>query len=599
MTFTSIKSLKEFYNYIDANVFNHADAIKLDIDIKTLNDSNKYRINLITDCLKYTIQTGKAIPLFTDSNGNCYPNISILNENDIHYLSEYIDISANIYIKAKLNHLIFIISKCNNKINFAESAIDDYIELFEKYNNEQNDKWSEMAYVFDNLTDLVFKVNYKINEIKLLSVNIVQHSNQKVLIRNAAEFLIKKVQKKKFNKEVLSGFVKIFKHHIKKSKENINWIENFIILGRKVSKIQNGNLIQWDLLQAKAYENEMKNIQKRNNQEMLVASWCKDAIKYYKKAKNEKKANSLFKQYNNLCKNINYASIKTPAYNLQDDIKKIENYINNANNIDVLHQLIYGFIPNFNNNKVSAEKIISDFHLTSSFSTVYSDIYGQAVGYADTDEEKFKYQLWNIYSFNFHFYSIILFKYIQYALKLNKLSANLVLEHLKTTWLGEKRKKHLSNNQIIEYQWLEHIEEIIISYFDKQYKYIQDSNYRLKYINEVDSITLKIEGILRDLVDIAHIQNFQVRKFSEDAKGRQISNWKSINELLWNSNIFNILSEDDVWFMRYLLTDWLNLRNNIAHCLIHNPYQEQYYYGFQWLLIIVLRLSMYLQSNNK
>ena len=49
---------------------------------------------------------------------------------------------------------------------------------------------------------------------------------------------------------------------------------------------------------------------------MLVASWCKDAIKYYKKAKNEKKANSLFKQYNNLCKNINYASIKTPAYNL-------------------------------------------------------------------------------------------------------------------------------------------------------------------------------------------------------------------------------------------------------------------------------------------
>ena len=251
----------------------------------------------------------------------------------------------------------------------------------------------------------------------------------------------------------------------------------------------------------------------------------------------------------------------------------------------------------FKNNKKCAEKNTSEFHLTNLFSATYSDIYGQVVGYADTDEEKFKHELWNIYGIDFQLNSILLFNYIQYAIKVNKLSANLILEHLKTTWLGDNIRKPLPDNKILEYQWLEHIKGPIISYFEKQQKYIKDNNYRLMYINEVDSLTLKIEGILRDIVDIANIKNFPVRKFIEDTKGRQISNWKSINELLWDSNMFNILTEDDVWFMRYLMTDSLDLRNNIAHCLILNPYQEQYYYGFQWLLIILLRLSLFVKTN--
>ena len=598
MTVTVIKSIEEFYNYIDANVFRHTDVINLQIDIDTLNNSDKYKINLIIDSLKYTIQSGKVVPLFTDTMGNSYPNISIFTKDDITFLLEYINISKNLYNKAKLNHLLFIKAKCKNKINFAKNAIDNYIELFEKYYNEQNDKWYELSYIYNDLTDLVFKANYKINEVKLLSVNIVKTSRQRVLIRDSAEFLIEKVKKKQFNKAVLSGFITIFKNHIKLSNDNINWIEGFIELGREISKIQKHNLIQWDLLQAKSYENEMKNIQKTNNNEIIAATWCRDAIKYYKKAKNKKKADKLFKKYNNLCKNIKYASIKTPAFNLKDDIKRIENYINNANNKEVLHQLIYGFMSKFKKNKEIAEKNISKFHLTKFFSATYSDIYGQVVGHADTDEEKFKHELWNIYNIDFQFNSILLFNYIQYAIKANKLSKNVILEHLKNTWLGDKIKKFLPDNKILEYQWLEHLEEPIVSYFDKQQKYINDTNYRLTYINEVDSLTLKIEGILRDIVDIANIEAFPIRKFVDDAKRRQISNWKSINELLWDPCILNILPEDDVWFMRYLMTDVLDLRNNIAHCLILNPYQEQYYYGFQWLLIILLRLSICVKNNN-
>ena len=177
----------------------------------------------------------------------------------------------------------------------------------------------------------------------------------------------------------------------------------------------------------------------------------------------------------------------------------------------------------------------------------------------------------------------------------NKLNAGILLGYLKTTWLGATRTKHLPENQLLAYQWLEHIEQPIISYFDKLQKYIIDSNFRLTFINEVDSLTLKIEGILRDVIEFAQIKNFQVRKLVKDKNDRQISNWKTINELLWDPLIFKILKDDDIWFMRYFLTDYLDVRNNIAHCLALSPYQDQYYKSFEWLLIILLRLSKYIK----
>lgn len=590
-----IKTINEFYKYLDANVFKHTDVLNLKIDINKLNDIEKSQVQLITDCLKYTIRAGELLPLFTDANGHSYPDIKILTDNDISYLTNYLNESKNYYIRAKINHFLFIKVKCKNKINFACAAIDAYFFLYNQYSELEDENWFELSYIFNNLVDLVFKANYKIDEIKKLSIKTVKTSTKYVLIRDAAEFLIGKVKKKKFDKSVLIGFINICKINIKNSADNINWIECFINLGRKLSGIQNGNLCQWDLLQAKAYENEMKKALQLDNHGLVAASWCERAIKYYKKAKYKTKVDKLFKKYGELCNTVQYATIDCPPYDLKEDIKNLRYCIDKSNNMDILKDLIYGFIPKYENNSKIAKQNLANFSFTTFCSSVYTDIYGQVIGYASTDEEKYKQELWNSYKISFKFNSILLLNYIQYALLTNKLNASLLIEHLKTTWLGSPIRKSLPENQVLTYQWLEHLEQPIMSYFDKQQKFLYDNNFRLTFINEVDSLTLKIEGILRDLVELAHIKGFSVRKFVNDKEGRQISNWKSINELLWDSNISKILNEDDIWFMRYFLTDYLDVRNNIAHCLVLNPYQEQYYYGFQWLLIIILRLSKYVK----
>lgn len=589
-----INTLNEFYVYADANIFDSTNAINLKIDIDNLIENDRYQIQLITECLKYSMQAGKLIPLFTYPDGTSYPDIKTLTDEDIKYLSSYLSISNNQYIKAKINHFLFIKAKCKNKINFAHDAIDSYFCLINHLIESEENTWFELSQLYNNLIDLVFKVNYKIEDAKEFSIKVIKTSKKYVLVRDALCFLIEKVKKKKFKKSVLNGFINICKSNIKNSKDNINWVECFVNLGREISKIQNGNVQQWDLLLAKAYENEMIKAQKINNNGIVSAHWCEKSIAFYKKSKNKLKAEKLFKKYNELCKTIQYTEIDSEPIDLTNIINDLKSGIDKSCDSDILNGLIFSFIPKFVDNKNSAIKN-RDLALSSLFSPTYNDQYGQVVGYADTENENLKYELWNSYNISFELNSILLQHYIKYSLETNKLNAEILINYLKTTWLGKTLRKQLTGDNVLKYQWLEHIEQPIISYFDKLQKYIIDNNFRLTFINEVDSLTLKIEGILRDVIEFAQIKNFQVRKLVKDKNDRQISNWKTINELLWDPLIFKILKDDDIWFMRYFLTDYLDVRNNIAHCLALSPYQDQYYKSFEWLLIILLRLSKYIK----
>lgn len=594
MTNRIINTLNEFYVYADANVFDSASAINLKIDIDNLIENDRYQIQLITECLKYSMRAGKLIPLVTYPDGTSYPDIKTLTDEDIKYLSSYLSISNNQYIRAKINHFLFIKAKCKNKINFAHDAIDSYFCLINHLIESEENTWFELSQLYNNLIDLVFKVNYKIEDAKEFSIKVIKTSKKYVLVRDALCFLIEKVKKKKFKKSVLNGFINICKSNIKNSKDNINWVESFVNLGREISKIQNGNVQQWDLLLAKAYENEMIKAQKINNNGIVSAHWCEKSIAFYKKSKNKLKAEKLFKKYNELCKTIQYTEIDSEPIDLTNIINDLKSGIDKSCDSDILNGLIFSFIPKFVDNKNSAIKN-RDLALSSLFSPTYNDQYGQVVGYADTENENLKYELWNSYNISFELNSILLQHYIKYSLETNKLNAEILINYLKTTWLGKTLRKQLTGDNVLKYQWLEHIEQPIISYFDKLQKYIIDNNFRLTFINEVDSLTLKIEGILRDVIEFAQIKNFQVRKLVKDKNDRQISNWKTINELLWDPLIFKILKDDDIWFMRYFLTDYLDVRNNIAHCLALSPYQDQYYKSFEWLLIILLRLSKYIK----
>lgn len=106
----------------------------------------------------------------------------------------------------------------------------------------------------------------------------------------------------------------------------------------------------------------------------------------------------------------------------------------------------------------------------------------------------------------------------------------------------------------------------------------------------MDSLIVKLEGLIRDLCEFSRITTFYMTK---DNKGRNIIQEKDINALLYEEDVKKLFDEDDLLFLRYLLIEkaGLNLRNKVAHSLmaIHD-----YNAGSMHLVMLaLLRLAKY------
>lgn len=109
------------------------------------------------------------------------------------------------------------------------------------------------------------------------------------------------------------------------------------------------------------------------------------------------------------------------------------------------------------------------------------------------------------------------------------------------------------------------------------------------FVQEIDCISSKIEGILRDIGIYSNLEEFRAFKFDKDKNFE----WNNINKYLSDSSLTDIIDENELQFFRYFLIDRRNLRNRVAHCMMFKGE-----YGIQniiMLLFVVLRLSKYLQ----
>lgn len=115
-------------------------------------------------------------------------------------------------------------------------------------------------------------------------------------------------------------------------------------------------------------------------------------------------------------------------------------------------------------------------------------------------------------------------------------------------------------------------------------------NERPNLVLPIDSLTLKMEGMLRDLCEFSGVATFFQ---TSDKKGRPIVREKDLHALLYEDKIKELFDEDDLLLFKYLLVEkaGLNLRHRIAHSLL---YFQEYNLDIMHLLIIaLLRIGKY------
>lgn len=590
------ETINDYYNFINTAVFNSIELASLINNINkksnNLDNNEKLLLELEINCLQFNVKNGEILPLYVrenkDGNKIFYPNIDSINDDNINYLQRRINDSLNIYLKTRFAHIIWYKTK---KFEYAKKSVDFYFELIKYFKDldieyPANHYGIEVCYAISNLEHLVFSTKYKIEEFRDLLLELIINFNPQSscflkLQADCLKILIEKVKKKKFENKVLYNLEQLCEDTLK-AKLNYFFATDYLKIGEEISRILKTDYNRWILKQAEYYENLS------NTENPIIApEYCQKAIDLYKKLDNKTKLKELYNKYSFLSKSIKLNQYYTKPIDLTPCVKEYEKIADELSSEELLKFIVYSsdIIPNYNRDKEFIEKQNEQYLLSSFVHTNIIDEYGHVIGKLDTEEDELKHRMYCYCDIWYDIQSKIFSHFLKKSIELKKMNAKIVLEFLSNTWYGANIEKKLSGGNNYKYNWLQYIGPSIESFFLKFEKFVQDDTISILYIQEIDSLSLKIEGMIRDMILLADIDDFHLFYFDKNEN----FNWRNINQYLKDSSIFSIIPENDVYFLKYFLTEHRNLRNRVAHSLTFLG--EYGIYNMVILFIAILRLS--------
>jgi hypothetical protein len=236
--------------------------------------------------------------------------------------------------------------------------------------------------------------------------------------------------------------------------------------------------------------------------------------------------------------------------------------------------------------------------LLSMLPTIISDKLGNTVDVFNTNEQKEKFNFWHSYAFDYQVGTQTMCKFFIEAYKANKLNYSNVITYLENTWFNESilRKYH---GQSVEVKPIDTLKPGLEKIFEELDYSFADKGHQIDFVTIIDSLTLKIEGLMRFLCERLGIATFKT-------KIRKLDSAKLVMEKLLDELLADIahepklkpeqktnFNEDDRTFIKFVLTEkvGLNLRHKIAHSLM--DFNEYTFELVVVLFCIIMKLSKY------
>lgn len=609
--FSTIASL---YDHIEVNALDYNDHDIANL-FKNLRDLKREENQLDeaqiaqyeVDVFYFTLKNGNIDSLYsmTNSHGEIieYPRVGNLTDKFCEYLVSRFDSTSNPKLKSRYGHILWFSPKKNGK--YAQIAIECYLELIKLYEekdllNPQEHYGAEVLGSIKNAYYLSRNMNdghlIKVTKSKIKS--LIFHFNP----RSVSSFRLKVdlielmlEERRIFRKD---DFIAI--QHIciqmaenKNNSENLHAAIYLFELGEKIDRKLGADTYNWRLFIAESYELWMKQTEKNA---LIATDFCQKALENYRLIKNKDKIEELEKKYLQLKSSINLEPIEY-SYDSKEYIeycKQLARDIAKRDPEEIMGLLMYdeALLPTYKDISSEADKRSKENPIGNFFPPVILDDNGHAVQYFYGDEGTKIHNILDIYKIfleitYLHRINIIILE----AIKMRKLSAKIFINLLQNhSWFINPITKDLPNGRKLEYNWLSLIAPAIIEYFNQMDYFLASGNYP-NLILPLDSLTLKIEGIIRELCKSVDVITFTQRK---DENGNIITLEKDINALLHEQKINELLDDDDLILLKFLLVEkaGYNLRHNIAHSLMTF---EHYNINFMHLLILaLLRLGKYL-----
>lgn len=556
-----------------------------------------------TDTFLFNINKNKLSGCFlgTDEKGlqTEYPSLKTYTEKKFNYLKERLSICRSPFLKSRYGHFLWL-SPAKN-ISFAITAVDSYLEciiLIEQLDLIYPEKYFGLQLIdtLQNLFALSTSINYKVEEVKSEVKRMIKNypldSTSSFVMRLDLTKLM--LENKKFSNEDFRGICGVIeKVVVIKSK---NDIEQAITLLQQIIKIRKKLGLKYD-----NYERKIGNLwylkSKEDGQINIVAcKFLEKAIYQYKKVKDKSRVVFLEKQYNKLKKDIQLfqfgEEIDVSEYHRNFEIISSRISSQSTESIISILMLDDSLLPSYSKIEQQVENEKGKYLFKELFSNSVIDANGNTVQHYDDESEKKYFDILQNYNYHIQLITLPLFHHIFYAcVKKQKLSAKSILQYLYDhSWLGVELELSTTGQREKAYNWLSLLAPALNEFFINIEFYLTNSQSFPNFILCVDSLSTKIEGMVRDICEFKGIIPFE---FKVDHQGRTISFQKDIHKLLNEEEIINLISKDDLLLLKYVLIEkaGYNLRHKVAHSLMTF---DEYNIGQMFLLVVcVLKLGKY------
>lgn len=605
------EDIQSLYSYLEENALKYkyhhqiSDLFRALRDILSKDEKSfdAEKAQWEVDFFNFVLTDGEIKPSIqsTDEKGNIieYPSFDRFNEQTYKYLKNRFNSTNNNLLKSRYAHILWFSPAKNGK--YAQAAIDCYIELNnvyeEKDKSEPNEHYGlsvllgiKNAYYLARQANDSKRINLIIDKIKKLIYSYNERSSSLLTMR--ADLIQLMLDDKVTFDETqfinLNDLCIQVADTLFQSGNGFRAI-SFFELGEKIEKRLGLKTYDYRTSIAECFEMMMK---QNENEPVISITHCQNAIECYKKAKNNAKIKELEINYRNLKNSLRLESIEykiDQTEHIEKCIQFSEELIskNSPDNIIGYLALHKDLLPTYKDMDEQAEQQSKSHPILDIFPTIILDQNAHPAQTISTENVKF-YKILQHYKMHLEISKLPLINYLLIeSIKQRKLSPQLMLNFLqKYSWLSITQSKPLPNGEIFEYNWLNLLAPAINEYFLQMNYYLYSKNYP-NFVLAIDSLTLKIEGILRDYCNNAGIVTFFQRT---DKNGTNVQE-KDINALLHEPKLADHFSNDDILLFKFILVEkaGYNLRHKVAHSLM--SYADYDISIIHILILILLRLS--------
>lgn len=214
------------------------------------------------------------------------------------------------------------------------------------------------------------------------------------------------------------------------------------------------------------------------------------------------------------------------------------------------------------------------------------DRYGNTVKTYTPAEGKF----WSTYSFFFKIGTLKMLKLFMAAIDSQKLSYDSVLNYLEKTWLNEPIERNYNGKKICVVP-LDTVKPGLKRIFDELKQ--AEGSYIPDYVTIIDSLTLKIEGLLRFFIEKLKIPTFAKRRSKDGDVIMEKLFDDIIADLKGTPERPSSFVKDHLTMLKYVMSEKIgwNLRNEVAHSLLQ--IEDYSLDKVVVLFCLILKLSKY------